>query len=207
MGPGEIFGAVDLAEMPGPCNGQMRTQVKRVATPGKLLRPFQMTHLPRARNFLGLQSSRLQSSKEENHRDSMMIDTNLIICYRLLRLYFCIAYTAFGRDQASCAGHHACSNSRDRAHWPGRAVEAGETFCPSAHGKISWHSRCQTCRCFKGRRRVWWQHVRGRDSTGCCSHDGLGEGLRSVSGKTLSLRTICPTRKNKIENTDPDTHC
>jgi hypothetical protein len=37
----------------------------------KLLRSFQMTHLPRTRNFLGL-----QSSKEENHRDSLMIEAN-----------------------------------------------------------------------------------------------------------------------------------
>jgi hypothetical protein len=46
MGPRIFFGAVNLAEMPCPGNGLLRTQVRRVATPGKLLRSFQMTHLP-----------------------------------------------------------------------------------------------------------------------------------------------------------------
>jgi hypothetical protein len=54
----------------------VRTQVRRVATPGKLLRSIQITHLSRARDFLGLQSSRLQSSNEEYHRDSMMTEAN-----------------------------------------------------------------------------------------------------------------------------------
>jgi hypothetical protein len=54
-----------------PRQGLVRTQVRRVATPGKLLQSFQMTHLPRARNVLGL-----QSSKEGNHRDSMMMEAN-----------------------------------------------------------------------------------------------------------------------------------
>jgi hypothetical protein len=74
MAPRQFFGAVNLAEMPGPGIGLMWTQVRRAATPGKLLRSFQMTHLPRPRNFLGL-----QSSKKENHRDSMMIEANSII--------------------------------------------------------------------------------------------------------------------------------
>jgi hypothetical protein len=103
MGPRAIFGAVNLAEMPGPGNGLMRTQVLRVATTGKLLRSCQMTHSPRARNFLALQSSRLQSSKEENHRDSMMIEANSSILNCLLRLFYFIAFSAFGRDLASCA--------------------------------------------------------------------------------------------------------
>jgi hypothetical protein len=105
MGPRAVFGAVNLAEVPGPCRawcGPRSAASRRDATPGKL-RSFQMTQLARARNLLGLQSSRLQSPKEENHHDSMMIQANSSICYCLLHLFDCIACTAFGRDLASCA--------------------------------------------------------------------------------------------------------
>jgi hypothetical protein len=44
LGPRGTFGEVNLAEMYGPGNGLMRTQVQRVAMPGKLLLSFQMGH-------------------------------------------------------------------------------------------------------------------------------------------------------------------
>jgi hypothetical protein len=87
-----------------------------------------------------------------------------------------LLYSLFGIRSLSF-WHHACSDSRDRAHWPGRAVKAGETFRQSAHGKKFKQSRCQTCHC---KRRTTCQLV-SRERSSSALATSASTGIKAIT--------------------------